>query len=40
MGISNMAATIPGIAVPAFVGYLIEGQVKQFFLVHNNTLFI
>ena len=30
MGISNMCATIPGFAVPAFVGILTHGQVISF----------
>ena len=29
MGISNMAATIPGVAVPAIVGILTHGKVRN-----------
>ncbi len=37
MGMSNMAATIPGFAVPALVGVLTHGTVSDFtFMLNHN----
>ena len=37
MGITNMAATIPGFLVPALVGALTHGVVSVFFIDKPST---
>ena len=36
MGITNMAATIPGFVVPALVGALIHGRVSNYLVVISS----
>ena len=38
MGITNMAATIPGFVVPALVGALTHGRVSNYLVVIRSSI--
>ena len=38
MGITNMAATIPGFLVPMFVGMVTQGRVRVRIIIHGGPI--